>query len=352
MHIDNYYILIKRLKVQSKRNGLYNVKAIIFIAFINAWIKIASFFLNSYKRLVGAGLSIVFFYFCCSYCMSFGVINEEYGSFYISGVEKSDFSVDELEAINEIDKKMNEYEAEFSEDYDVLQDGMSEEDIETFSLEDMISEEYADEKVIGYEEIDEEDISIDSLDINDWELILVNKQHPIPLDYEMELATIRGTMQCDKRMLPYLQEMFRAAREEGISLIVCSPYRDYQLQVYLFNRKVNSFLDRGFSYWDSYQLASHTVTIPGRSEHQLGLAVDIISNTHTRLTIAFENDPSGKWLAQNAHKYGFILRYPDGKEDITGIQYEPWHFRYVGINAATVMYNEGLTLEELISELE
>ena len=180
----------------------------------------------------------------------------------------------------------------------------------------------------------------------DWKLVLVNKQHPIPDDYEFELGTISGSMQCDERVIAPLFDMLKAARAEGVNLIVCSPYRDIDRQTMLFGNKVDRYMGGGMSYMDAYNLASQAVTVPGSSEHQIGLAVDIITDGYSSLDEGFGDTAAGKWLADNSAKYGFILRYPSGKEEITSIEYEPWHFRYVGVDAANVITDNGLCLEE------
>jgi len=186
---------------------------------------------------------------------------------------------------------------------------------------------------------------------NDWNLLLVNKQHTIPDDYEFTLGVIKGSMRCDERIIEPLTQMFAAAKEDGVNLIVCSPYRDMARQEYLFDRKMKGFIRSGMSYMDAYKTASITVTVPGASEHQIGLAVDIISDTYSALDIGFADTPAGMWLAEHSWEYGFILRYPLGKEEITGIQYEPWHFRYVGVDAAKVITEEEITLEEFVENL-
>ena len=186
---------------------------------------------------------------------------------------------------------------------------------------------------------------------NDWNLLLVNKQHTIPEDYEFTLGTIKGSMRCDERIIEPLTQMFAAAKEDGVNLIVCSPYRDMARQEYLFDRKMKSFIRSGMSYVDAYKTASITVTVPGASEHQIGLAVDIISDTYSALDIGFADTSAGQWLAKHSCEYGFILRYPLGKEEITGIQYEPWHFRYVGVDAAKIITEDGITLEEFVENL-
>ena len=97
--------------------------------------------------------------------------------------------------------------------------------------------------------------------------------------------------------------------------------------------------------------SSHTIAVPGASEHQVGLALDIVCSTYYRLDEAFGDTEAGKWLAENSYQYGFILRYPKDKEEITGIEYEPWHFRYVGKEAAKEMTEQKLTLEEYVEQV-
>ncbi len=190
-----------------------------------------------------------------------------------------------------------------------------------------------------------------TFDKSDWKLLLVNKQHTIPEDYEFTLGIIKGSMRCDERIIEPLTQMFAAAKEDGVNLIVCSPYRDMARQEYLFDRKVKNYQSTGMSYMDAYKKASITVTLPGASEHQVGLAVDIISDTYTSLEVGFADTEAGKWLAEHSWEYGFILRYPLGKEEITGIQFEPWHFRYVGVDAAEVITSQNITLEEFVENL-
>lgn len=185
-----------------------------------------------------------------------------------------------------------------------------------------------------------------SFNSDDWKIVLVNKQHPIPDNYSFELGTISGSMRCDERIITPLLDMLKGARADGVNLIVCSPYRDMDRQTMLFSNKVGRYMDGGLSYMDAYNLASQAVTVPGSSEHQIGLAVDIITDGYSSLDEGFGDTAAGKWLAANSSKYGFILRYPDGKENITSIEYEPWHFRYVGVDAATVITENDLCLEE------
>ena len=188
-------------------------------------------------------------------------------------------------------------------------------------------------------------------DRNDWRLVLINKQHSIPEDYTFTLGTIRGSQMCDERIVDDLKDMLQAAKDEGMNLVICSPYRTPERQEYLFGRKITEYMRRGFSYVEAYQMSSRVVTIPGNSEHEIGLAFDIVCDHYDELKEGFGDTVEGKWLAKNSCKYGFILRYPKGKEDVTGIDYEPWHFRYVGVDAATVITESGITLEEFWEEL-
>lgn len=188
-------------------------------------------------------------------------------------------------------------------------------------------------------------------DKDDWRLVLINKQHSIPEDYSFNLAVITGRMKCDERILDDLADMLQAARDDGIELEIRSPYRTHDHQTMLFGQKIDRYMKRGMSYMEAYQLGSQAVTLPGNSEHEVGLALDIICDTYSDLEQGFADTEAGKWLAANSCQYGFILRYPKGKEYVTGIEFEPWHFRYVGVEAATYITEKGITLEELWDEL-
>lgn len=188
-------------------------------------------------------------------------------------------------------------------------------------------------------------------DRDDWNLVLINKQHSIPDDYEFTLGKIPGGMKCDERIIPYLLEMLQAAKDDGVNLVICSPYRDINRQQVLFNRKITAYMKKGMSYMDAYRVTAQAVTVPGASEHQIGLALDIICDKYSFLNEGFGDTDAGKWLAAHSYEYGFVLRYPKGKEYITGIEYEPWHFRYVGKDAAEKITEEGITLEEFIDGL-
>lgn len=219
------------------------------------------------------------------------------------------------------------------------------------------SEEQVDDEVVvsGVDILNEIDLStidesfdeeITEFSSDDWQLVLVNKQHPIPEDYSFELGDLTGGMKCDKRVISDLYSMIEAAYKDGVNLVIRSPYRDSARQNMLFDRKVNKYTSQGMSYMDAYKLAAQAVTVPGCSEHEIGLAFDITSDTYSNLNAAFGDTAAGKWLAEHSYEYGFIIRYPLGKEEITGIEYESWHFRYVGKSAAKIIVDEDLTLEE------
>lgn len=215
------------------------------------------------------------------------------------------------------------------------------------SAEDILSNNSIDEL---YEMEEEAELSVD-----DWRLVLINKSHSIPEDYTFTLGSIKtekGTMKCDERIIPDVLKMLQAAKDDGINLQISSPYRDMERQVYLFDKHIKAYMKQGMSYMDAYALTSQAVTVPGASEHQIGLALDIVCDSYIYLNEGFGDTDAGKWLAKHSYEYGFILRYPKGKEYITGIEYEPWHFRYVGTEAATIITSEDLTLEEFVDSLE
>ncbi len=190
----------------------------------------------------------------------------------------------------------------------------------------------------------------DSLILRDedmWCLILTNAEYPVPEDYQVELRQIPGTEQSvDVRIYDPLMEMVQDMKNAGLSPIICSAYRTLDRQEMLFNRKVKSYVKSGHTKEESYVLARQSISIPGSGEHCLGLAVDFFSRKYQKLEEGFEDTPEGIWLREHSWEYGFTLRYERGKEPITGISYEPWHFRYVGVKAAKYLKEHGLSLEE------
>lgn len=178
-------------------------------------------------------------------------------------------------------------------------------------------------------------------DYKEWNLILVNSWNEIPEDYDVTLTELSNDQKVDSRIYPYLQDMFDAMREDGIYPIVREGYRTAKEQQRILDDKVMAFIREGYSKSRAKRLAEKWVAIPGTSEHQLGIAVDINADKEKS-----SNEEVYEWLAENAYKYGFILRYPQGKEDITGTAYEPWHYRYVGEEAAEEIFNRQICFEE------
>ncbi len=180
-----------------------------------------------------------------------------------------------------------------------------------------------------------------------WNLILINKDNYIPEDYEVKLLKLSNGEKVDERIYPELQKMFDDARATGLELFVAQGYRTADEQQKLLEDKQEAYENEGNSPDEAKELAEKWVAVPGTSEHQLGIAVDINADD-----TKCKPDEVYSWLSENAHKYGFINRYPADKTDITGIIYEPWHYRYVGKEAAAEMYEQGICLEEYIKNLE
>ena len=198
----------------------------------------------------------------------------------------------------------------------------------------------------GYELLSDEagvDSSYDKTEYTgDWKLIVVNKNNPIPDNYDIELTTLSNGVKVDSRIYPDLQRMFDDMRAQGIYPVVGEGYRTHEQQEKMMQDKIDAFRAEGYSKKEAKRLAKDWVAVPGTSEHELGIALDINAATDSSTT----HEEVYQWLYDNAYLYGFILRYPEGKEDITGIDYEPWHYRYVGGEAARQIYEGGLTLEE------
>ena len=175
----------------------------------------------------------------------------------------------------------------------------------------------------------------------EWNLIIVNRWNELPEDYSVELTELSNGQKVDSRIYPYLQEMFDAARAEGVYPVVREGYRTEEEQQEILDDKIQTYINQGYSQSRAERTAKEWVALPGTSEHQLGIAVDINADKSK-----CSNEEVYAWLAENAYKYGFILRYPLGKQEITGTSYEPWHYRYVGEEAALEIYEQGMCLEE------
>ena len=195
----------------------------------------------------------------------------------------------------------------------------------------------------------------ETLDPTYERLLLVNADHPLPSDFDntADLVTIEkeylnGSLnKIDGGVYPYLMALLTDARAQGVSLYVRSPYRSYATQEMLFNNKVKKVIAAGTPADEAEAKAAQAVARPGTSEHQTGLAIDFNVASST-----FEKSPGFRWMMANAENYGFILRYPKNKTDVTGIMYESWHWRFVGINVAKEMNAMGVVLEEYLATKE
>lgn len=183
-----------------------------------------------------------------------------------------------------------------------------------------------------------------------WNMTLVNAENPMQEGYVPELAEVENGYSVDARIAEDLNAMLAAARADGCQPQICSAYRSVEKQIQVFNDTVNSWISQGSSFWDAYQRTTQEVALPGTSEHGIGLAVDIVSNQYAELDAKQAETMEAQWLQEHCYEYGFILRYPPEKQSLTGIIYEPWHYRYVGREMAQKIKESGLTLEEYLGK--
>lgn len=181
-------------------------------------------------------------------------------------------------------------------------------------------------------------------------LILVNPWNEVPEGYSVELDTVEGYL-VDRRAATALAQMLADCRAAGFEPVICSAYRTQEYQEMLYRNKIMRLLAEGVPNKDAPAIAARSVALPGTSEHQLGLAVDLISETYTNLDQWQERTAVQQWLMTNCYDYGFILRYPNGTSDTTGIIYEPWHYRYVGTVTADAVRSSGLVFEDYLKAL-
>ncbi|MBQ4153324.1 MAG: M15 family metallopeptidase, partial [Oscillospiraceae bacterium] len=202
-----------------------------------------------------------------------------------------------------------------------------------------------------------------SEDDDSWRLVLINPTHPVENITRENLVAMTVNQKSngngkyfDKRAAKYVEQMFAAAKKEGINLLSRSTFRTYNLQQTYFNSSYNGYLNQGLSKAEAKRRALEYVAYPGTSEHHTGLAIDITTTEWVAsgkgLLDSFANTEAGKWLEKHAHEYGFILRYPKDKEQYTKIKFEPWHFRYVGADVAAEIYSRGICLEEYLGILD
>ena len=182
-------------------------------------------------------------------------------------------------------------------------------------------------------------------------LILVNKDHKLADDYEVTLKKLYdGTNRASDIAYDALNAMLKKGRGQGLNFEICSSYRSVERQEELLDEDIKALMKKGYSYKDAYEEATRETMPPGYSEHATGLAFDIVAMSYQMLDAHQEKTAECKWLRENCAEYGFILRYPKEKEDITGISYESWHFRYVGEEAAKYIMENKITLEEYLEE--
>ena len=186
-----------------------------------------------------------------------------------------------------------------------------------------------------------------------WKLTLVNKWNPMEEGYKPAVAEIENNYYFDARAVGYLQEMLAAGRREGLDFWVCSAYRTVEKQTDLFEDKVRRVTaETGLTGDAAREKAGTEVAFPGTSEHNLGLAVDIVARDYQILDEKQARTEEAQWLKENCWKYGFILRYPTDKTEETGIIFEPWHYRYVGEKAAKEIMERGICLEEYLDRVQ
>lgn len=187
---------------------------------------------------------------------------------------------------------------------------------------------------------------------SEWNLLLVNGWNPMTEAYAnaIPLAAFNASWDFDERALPYLNELLDAANAAGCHLWGQSLFRPYSLQASLYEDQVNALIGEGYGRQEAETQAATIVARPGCSEHNTGLAVDFECADFPDLDEGFKDTAAYEWLQEHCAEYGFILRFPKEKEEITGVIYEPWHYRYVGAEAATEIMSRGLCLEEYLEE--
>lgn len=184
----------------------------------------------------------------------------------------------------------------------------------------------------------------------EYYLLLANAENPLPQDWSIQTEEVQNGYEMDRRAAPAMREMIQAAKEDGVELMLCSAYRSVEKQQQLFDRSQQAYMAQGMSEEEAYAKTATETAIPGTSEHQTGLAADIVTPTYQMLDAGFADTPAGQWLSEHAAEYGFVLRYPQDKQEVTGIIYESWHYRFVGKTHAKLMKESGLCLEEYLQQ--
>lgn len=203
-------------------------------------------------------------------------------------------------------------------------------------------------------------VPVSSNKAEDWALYVIGNNDPLPDDFTVEIKSVSGERTLDKRCADYAILMLNDASDQGVGLYVASAYRSVPYQADNLQNYINKLMAQGYTKEEATKQAHREIALPGCSEHNAGLALDIISNdywvNHSELDESFALLPQYDWLIENSWKYGFILSYPKGKEEITGFIYEPWHYRFVGLEHAKKIYEiyeatgEHITLNEYIDQ--
>ena len=195
----------------------------------------------------------------------------------------------------------------------------------------------------------EDSASLLSSASENWAIALVNEGHPLDTSYvPAEMTEIESERSVDSRIADDLKRMLSDAKDAGLSMYVASAYRSYEKQREVFNNTMQDWISQGYSPLNAYDETKKSVAVPGTSEHATGLAVDIISSEYEALDDRQGDTEEQKWLMEHCWEYGFILRYPSDKSAVTNIVYEPWHYRYVGKEAAKEITEQNITLEEYV----
>ena len=244
---------------------------------------------------------------------------------------------DKLNIENEKNENEEPVYIDHSNEFNVIESNYIEKYYERYIAYKKKHSNYTDDKVITYVNIGLDNdfyTNMIDTDMSDGYLIICNKYHKLKNNYVPDLVSLTGYGggQMERVAAKHFKEMCTAAKKEGIKIYNVSGYRSYNTQKSLYSSYVNR---DGKKKADTYSARA------GTSEHQTGLATDV-----NMVSTSFENTLAFKWLSKNAYKYGFILRYPKGKEFITGYMYEPWHYRYVGKDVAKVIYEKNITYEE------
>ncbi len=332
-----------------KKYRILKVPILVGIATILGMNRIVLIVTQNTKKLISLACLVLFFMVSNSFA-SIGFIQTKDTIAYQNNIDGSNLN-SQIDTDGAVSEEPIEEEMTILDDNDVI-DGYEDSNLNNVKTDFYSVDEILDEnKILNKEEKALQDIEKTELEKDDWRLLLINKQHPVPESYEFKLGTIKGNMKCDERIIDDLLQMLQAAKSDDVNLVICSPYRDMNRQEILFNRKIAAYMKKGMSYMAAYKTTAQTVTVPGASEHQIGLALDIICDSYSSLDAGFGDTKAGIWLNEHSCEYGFILRYPKGKEYITSIEYEPWHFRYVGKEAAIEITEKGITLEEFVESL-